>query len=123
MLQQKVLRFRIHGRALPVARYPRPANLHAMMRAVDIAVTGAPDGAARGLFNDGRILRLAALARRAPIWIWMGNFLNARSNRMTDAPLCVVGGQHGSSLYREVFAVSADLRELPHQGIIEPVVP
>src|SRR6267142_6997660 len=64
--------------------------------------------------HDRRILRLAALAQRAPIWIWMENLLNARSNRMNDAPLRVVGGQHGSSLYREVFAVSADLREFSH---------
>src|SRR5260370_432345 len=43
MLQQQVLRLRIHGRALPVARYPRPSDLHAMVRAVNVAIARAPE--------------------------------------------------------------------------------
>src|SRR6267142_5978977 len=73
--------------------------------------------------HDGRILRLNALVQRAPIWIWIENFFNVRNYRTNDMPLRVVGSQHGSSFYREVFAVSADLREPHHEGIIKPAVP
>src|SRR5229473_2964302 len=37
-----------------VRRHSRPANLHAMVRAFDVAVARAPDGAPRGFLNQGK---------------------------------------------------------------------
>src|SRR3977135_3302488 len=40
MAQQQIFRFRVDGAALPLPRHPCPANLQAMMNAVNIAIAG-----------------------------------------------------------------------------------
>src|SRR5580700_12288421 len=53
MPQQKILCFGVRGGALPCRRDPSPANLHAMMGAIDVAVARAPNSSVAWFFDEG----------------------------------------------------------------------
>src|ERR1700687_1859456 len=64
MPEQDVFGLAIHGRSLPGVSHPRPANLNALMRALDVSKAGAPDRPAGGPFQNGKRQRDAAFLFR-----------------------------------------------------------